>query len=52
MHDEYGIECHESISDDIKGIMEYTMSEAGIKLNLKVPLIGEAKVGLNWKETH
>lgn len=51
-HDEYGVEAESSISKEISEIMEWTMSEAGIRLNLSVPLVGEAKIGKNWKETH
>ena len=51
-HDEYGVEAENSISDKISKIMEWTMSEAGVRLNLKVPLIGEAKIGRTWADTH
>ncbi len=51
-HDEYGVEAESSISKEISEIMEWTMSEAGIRLNLSVPLVGESKIGRNWKETH
>lgn len=51
-HDEYGVECDASIAEEIAKIMEWTMTEAGKRLKLNVPLVGEAKVGLNWKETH
>lgn len=51
-HDEYGVEAESSISKEISEIMEWSMSEAGIRLNLSVPLVGESKIGKNWKETH
>lgn len=51
-HDEYGVETDSSISEEISKIMEWTMSEAGTRLNLNVPLVGESKIGKNWKETH
>jgi len=51
-HDEYGIEVESSVSEQISKIMEWSMSEAGIRLKLKVPLVGEAKAGHNWAETH
>lgn len=51
-HDEYGVETEASISEEISKIMEWSMSEAGIRLKLSVPLVGESKIGLNWMETH
>lgn len=51
-HDEYGVECPAAISGYIAELMEWTMAEAGVKLNLKIPLVGEAKIGNNWAETH
>lgn len=51
-HDEYIIECQRVIADDLKQIMEWTMAEAGVRLKLSVPLIGEGKIGQNWCETH
>lgn len=51
-HDEFGVECPEPIAPEIAHIMEWSMAEAGVKLNLSIPLIGEAKIGNNWSETH
>lgn len=51
-HDEFGTEVDASIADEIAKIMEWCMAEAGVRLKLNVPLIGEAKIGNNWKETH
>lgn len=51
-HDEYGVEVDSSISEEVAKIMEWTMAEAGIRLKLSVPLVGESKIGKNWKETH
>lgn len=51
-HDEYGVETENSISYEVSKIMEWTMAEAGKRLNIKVPLVGEAKIGKNWAETH
>ena len=51
-HDEYGVECEEAIAEEISKIMVWTMSESGIRLKLSLPLVGEAKIGSNWAETH
>lgn len=51
-HDEYGVECDASIAEEVAKIMEWTMVEAGKRLKLNVPLVGEAKLGLTWADTH
>jgi hypothetical protein len=51
-HDEFGVETEPDISEEIAKIMEWCMVEAGRKLNLNVPLVGEAKTGRTWKDTH
>jgi DNA polymerase I-like protein with 3'-5' exonuclease and polymerase domains len=33
-------------------MIELSIKKAGELLKLNVPLKGEAKIGLNWKETH
>lgn len=51
-HDEYGVEAEASISEEVSKIMVWTMSESGVRLKLSLPLVGEAKIGSNWMETH
>lgn len=51
-HDEFGCEVDSEIAEEVAKIMEWCMAEAGVRLKLNVPLVGEAKIGLNWKETH
>jgi hypothetical protein len=51
-HDEFQTEDDPTIAEEIGKIMEQCMVEAGIRLKLNVPLIGEAKIGLNWKDCH
>jgi DNA polymerase-1 len=51
-HDEFGCETSPEVAEEIAKLMEWCMEEAGRRLKLNVPLIGEAKVGENWKETH
>lgn len=52
MHDEFGSETDETIAEEIAKIEEEVMVEAGVRLKLNVPLVGEAKIGMNWAETH
>lgn len=51
-HDEAIAEVDESITGDIAKIMEECMVEAGERLELNVPLVGESKIGCSWDETH
>lgn len=51
-HDEFGVECPEEIAEEMAQITEWCMMKAGEKLKIRVPLVGEAKIGNNWKETH
>ncbi len=51
-HDEFGAEVQQEIAEEVATIMRWCMTEAGVRLNLNVPLVGEAKIGNNWCETH
>ena len=52
MHDEAEFEAEEPIADEVGEMIVKAIQKAGEFLKIKVPLEGEAKVGLNWKETH
>tara|TARA_X000001388_G_scaffold67880_1_gene55355 strand:+ start:4940 stop:6688 length:1749 start_codon:yes stop_codon:yes gene_type:complete len=52
VHDEWQIEAHESIADEIGMAGVKSITEAGLSLNLRCPLTGEYNVGSNWAETH
>lgn len=51
-HDELEYECEAEIAPHISKMIEKAITKAGEYLKLKVPLAGEGKVGLNWKEVH
>lgn len=51
-HDEMEFECEEPVAEEIAKMIEKAIEKAGEYLKLNVPLAGEGKVGLNWKETH
>lgn len=51
-HDEGVAEVEEKATKEVATIFEECMAEAGIMLELNVPLVGEAKIGMNWAETH
>ena len=51
-HDEFQHEVH---PDDLERVTELALlafEEAGRFFNLRVPIIGDAKTGANWAETH
>lgn len=51
-HDELEYECQEEVAEEISHMIEKAISKAGTLLKIKVPLVGEGKVGKNWKEVH
>lgn len=51
-HDEVEFECDEEVGEEMAKMIERAIEMAGKHLKLAVPLAGEGKVGLNWKETH
>lgn len=51
-HDELEYECSKEIAEEVSKMIEKAIERAGAYLKLKVPLAGEGKVGLNWKEVH
>lgn len=51
-HDEIEFECEEAVAEEVANMIEKAIAYAGEYLALKVPLAGEGKVGVNWKETH
>ena len=51
-HDELICEAEDAVTEEVAKIMEWCMVEAGVRLKLNVPLVGESKIGKSWKETH
>jgi DNA polymerase I-like protein with 3'-5' exonuclease and polymerase domains len=52
VHDEWQIETTEQDADTVGHFAVQSIRQAGIRLNLRCPLDGEFKVGLNWAATH
>jgi DNA polymerase I-like protein with 3'-5' exonuclease and polymerase domains len=52
VHDEWQIECPEVYADIVGKAAVQSIRDAGVAYNLKCPLDGEYKVGLNWRMTH
>lgn len=52
VHDEWQIETTEQDADTVGHLAVQSIRQAGIRLNLRCPLDGEFKVGLNWAATH
>lgn len=51
-HDEMEFECEEAVAEEVARMIENSIAKAGEVLKIQVPLVGEGKVGINWKETH
>jgi len=52
IHDEWNLAVVPSHVDTVKGILEWSIQDAGHYYKLKVPLNSEAKHGNNWAEVH
>jgi DNA polymerase-1 len=52
VHDEWQIECNETVADTVGKLGVEAIIEAGVELNLNCPLDGDYHVGNNWSETH
>ena len=51
-HDEFQYEIWPEDVEVMTELAEKAFEEAGKMLNIRVPIVGEVKVGKNWKETH
>lgn len=51
-HDELEYECQDEIAEEVSKMIEKSIAKAGEFLKIKVPLVGEGKVGKSWKEVH
>lgn len=52
VHDEWQLESEEWFADCVGFTGVQAISEAGVYFDMKCPLTGEFKVGLNWADTH
>jgi len=52
VHDEWQIECHPDIAEDVGNIGCKAIEQAADFLNCKVKMEGNAIIGSNWKDCH
>lgn len=52
VHDEVQFECLEELAEPFGDLFSECIAEAGRRLKTRCPLAGEAKIGVNWQETH
>lgn len=52
VHDELQFSCPKEIADQAGKIITDSAIEAGVRLNIKMPINAEYKIGNNWSETH
>jgi hypothetical protein len=51
-HDETTFEGRPEIAEDMKGIMERAINDAGKHFNLSIEQTGDGAIGLNWSQVH
>lgn len=52
VHDEVQFEALPDLVEEFAALFSECIAEAGRRLGTRCPLAGEAKIGLNWQETH
>lgn len=52
MHDEFQLETEKEHTDAVVKLALKAFNDAGRYLKMNVPIVGDAKVGHNWAETH
>lgn len=52
VHDEWQIEADEDIAEEVAAIAVAAIRKAGKYYQTRVPMDGDARVGVNWSETH
>jgi DNA polymerase-1 len=52
VHDEFQLEVRKEQADEVGELVRKSIIQAGKHFNLKCPMDGEYKTGLNWAETH
>lgn len=52
VHDEWQIDVRPEHAETVMRTAEWSIEQAGVELNFRCPLKGNADRGANWKETH
>jgi len=52
MHDEFQRETHEDDVEEVAELAQLAFKTAGEYFKMNVPIVGEAKIGKTWGDTH
>ncbi len=52
VHDEYQVSVHPDVAEKVAEVGKWAITRAGEVLEVRCPLVGDAKIGANWAETH
>ena len=52
VHDEMQFECEAKASEVVAAELKASIVDAGKRLNLRIPMAGDAKIGKSWADTH
>ena len=52
IHDEIQLSCREDLVDDVVKMALLSFPMSGENYNFRVPIEGDAKVGITWRDCH
>lgn len=52
VHDEMQFECPDEAAERVASTLKRSIEDAGLVLNLRIAMAGDAKVGRSWADTH
>jgi DNA polymerase-1 len=52
VHDEYQISADPKVAEKVAEVGEWSITEAGLLLGVRCPLVGASEIGLTWADTH
>jgi DNA polymerase-1 len=52
VHDEYQVSVKPEVSEEVASIGRWSITEAGLLLDVRCPLVGASEIGKSWADTH
>lgn len=52
VHDEIDVECDPNDAETVAEVGKWAITQAGVELGVRCPLVGDAKIGQTWYDIH